>query len=129
MEAPLGILMALLASGAVHAGAFAVINSGPVDALNGGLQVVMHGAIEDGMADVVAKVEGADEQDINARDSGDLVDLVLKSDTLNYSCKEVESYILQRFLGLNLCNGDQGVIGLLKILDGALVGELSHGEG
>lgn len=61
VEALLSIFVALFAGSAVHASTFAIVHSSFVDSVNGRFQVVVHGAIQDGMADVVAKIKGTDQ--------------------------------------------------------------------
>lgn len=69
------VLIALLAGSAVDSRPLAVINRSLVDALNGSLEIIVHGAIENGMANVVTEVERSDEQNIDARDGSNFVNL------------------------------------------------------
>lgn len=75
MEALLRVLIALFAGGAVDSRPLAVINGGLVNTFNGSLEVLVHRAIENGMANVVTEVERSDEQNIDAWDGSNFINL------------------------------------------------------
>lgn len=102
METFLGVFIALLSRGAVHASPLAVVDSSLVDAVNGGLQLVVHRAAQDGVANVVAKVKGPNEQDVDARDSGDLIDLFGSQRSSN-SPSQIQAHTFAKASLVSIC--------------------------
>ena len=74
VEALLRILSRLLPARAVDADLLALRVRRVLDPVNGGDELGIHGGFEDRMADVVAEIEGAYQETIDAGEGGDVTD-------------------------------------------------------
>lgn len=75
LEALVRKLPGLVARGAVYPTTLPMVLCRLEDPRNSFFQLLVHHAVHDGMADVVSKIERADEEDIDARHFGDRIHL------------------------------------------------------
>lgn len=68
-------LSSLVAGGAVYPTTLLIVLCGLQDPRNGSLQLFVHHTVQDGMADVIAEIKWADEEDINTWDFGNRINL------------------------------------------------------
>ena len=83
MEPLIGEMSRLLTRDTVYSRPLLVLLSRALDSGDGSFQLVIHFAVEDWMADVVAKVEGTDEERVDSCFS-DCVDLCDKAVSMNF---------------------------------------------
>jgi hypothetical protein len=78
VETLVGVLLCSRTTHAVDTGPLSVIDSSLADPLNRSLEVFMECA-RDGTADIVSQIPGSDEQDVDAGDLGNFLNLYINS--------------------------------------------------
>lgn len=76
VESLVCVFLCRLTASAIDPNAFAIVHRCLEDPVNGRVQVIVE-RTQDRTADVVAQIPGTDEQDVNAGDPGDFLDLCL----------------------------------------------------
>lgn len=133
VEALFGVFPRSLSAHTVDSRLLAIVDGRLADALNGSRQVLVEFAL-DRPADVVPQVPGSDEEDIDSRDLGDLLDLSNRrqqwSSFPQYYALACffSTYILQRLLGLDLHDRQERIIGRLQILELRNTARRAHRE-
>lgn len=128
MEALVSILLRSFSAHAVNTSSLAVVDGRLADSLDGGAQVVVE-RTRDWTSDVVSEIPGSDKEDVDTGDLGDLFDLFCWLDLADQTLtEERRTYILKRLLGLNLDDGEQGIIRLLQVFELGDSASRAHGE-